>query len=410
MPRVRCVANKLRMRISSGEGGIPTNLRLCERSVFSAKAPVSQTGLKEMSDFHATIDDPAYGELKQKSKVTLRLHNAHNVERVEATLTSLVDPAANTPVEVVVKTAGVYEISYIPTVRGRYDLTVKVNSTDVRGGPFRVFVRIHPSQFGDPVLTSGEMGRPYGITVASNGEVLVAQNGGNPKQLTFLDKKCRPLRSVVTDQFTFPRGVAISPDGAIFATNKQKNTIFKFDQSLKLVRAVNKGSKQVQLIKFIEGKLYICDMGNSQIHIFSHNLDFLSSFQTQEVPSPHDLAAGEDGLYVVGGCEKGAQIGVYTYEGRFLRHITTFMTSFPGNPPVRLSEMRGICFDCYGHMFVTQVGGGIGGVYVFKTSGEYVRTFGDSRAVLDYPVGIAIDEDGFVYVSDHKNVKKVHVF
>ena len=328
---------------------------------------------------------------------------------MEATLTSLVDPAASIPVQIVPKSAGVYEISFVPIVRGRHDLQVKVNSTNVGGSPFRVFVRIHPTQFGDPILTSDFMGRPFGITVTPNGEILVAQNGGSPKQLTFLDKQCRPLRPIITDQFSFPRGVAVSPEGAVFATNKQKNTVLKF-QNEKLVKAVNKGSKHVQLLKFIGGKLYVCDMGASQIYIFSHNLDFLSSFQTREVPSPHDLAAGEDGLYVVGGCEKGAEIGVYTHEGRFLRHITTFMTSFPGNPTVRLSEMRGICFDCYGHMFVTQVGAGVGGIYVFKTSGEYVTSFGVSRAVLDHPVGIAIDEDGFVYVSDHKTVKKVHIF
>ena len=363
------------------------------------------------ADFQATVDEPAVSELKKNSKITLRLHGAGNAEQlsVEATLTSLVDPAASIPVQIVPKSAGVYEISFVPIVRGRHDLQVKVNSTNVGGSPFRVFVRIHPTQFGDPILTSDFMGRPFGITVTPNGEILVAQNGGSPKQLTFLDKQCRPLRPIITDQFSFPRGVAVSPEGAVFATNKQKNTVLKF-QNEKLVKAVNKGSKHVQLLKFIGGKLYVCDMGASQIYIFSHNLDFLSSFQTREVPSPHDLAAGEDGLYVVGGCEKGAEIGVYTHEGRFLRHITTFMTSFPGNPTVRLSEMRGICFDCYGHMFVTQVGAGVGGIYVFKTSGEYVTSFGVSRAVLDHPVGIAIDEDGFVYVSDHKTVKKVHIF
>ena len=379
-------------------------------SNFPALSPLEN--IAQFGDvFHATIDEPPISSLKKKSMVTLRLHNAQNLKllHVDASFTSLANPEVATPVQILPKSTGVYEIHYIPAVRGRHDLVVKVNLINIPGSPFRVFVKIHPSQLGDPILTSDDMGRPFGITVTPNGEILVAQNGGNPKQLTFLDKKCRKLRSIVTDRFYFPRGVAVNSEGVVFSTDKGiEYTLMKFE-NMKLVKAVNKGSQNVELLKLINGYLYACDLALSQVHIFTQDLDHLSSFDTREVPNPYDLAAGEDGLYIVGSCVQGAKIGVYTHEGNFIRHVIPYKIT-PGNPPVRLSEMRGICFDCYGHMFVTQVGAGIGGVYVFKTSGEYVATFGDSRAVLDYPVGIAIDEDGFVYVSDHKNVKKVHVF
>jgi DNA-binding beta-propeller fold protein YncE len=379
-------------------------------SNFPALSPLEN--ISEFGDvFHATIDEPPISSLQQKTMVTLRLHNAQNLKllHVDAAFTSLANPEVATPVQILPKSAGVYQLHYIPAVRGRHDLVVKVNSINIPGSPFRVFVKIHPTQLGDPILTSDFMGRPFGITVTPNGEILVAQNGGSPKQLTFLDKKCRKLRSIVTDRFYFPRGVAINSEGAVFSTDKGiEYTLMKFEK-MKLVKAVNKGSKNVELLKLINGYLYACDMALSKVHIFTQDLDHLSSFETREVPNPHDLAAGEDGLYVVGGCDKGAKIGVYTYEGNFVRHVVPYKVT-QGDPTVRLSEMRGICFDCYGHMFVTQVGAGVGGIYVFKTSGEYVTSFGVSRAVLDHPVGIAIDEDGFVYVSDHKTVKKVHIF
>ena len=41
---------------------------------------------------------------------------------------------------------------------------------------------------------------------------------------------------------------------------------------------------------------------------------------------------------------------------------------------------------------------------VFKTSGEFV-TFGQ----FSYPVGIVIDDDGFVYLSDHVTAGKVYI-
>ena len=50
---------------------------------------------------------------------------------------------------------------------------------------------------------------------------------------------------------------------------------------------------------------------------------------------------------------------------------------------------------------------GVGCVYVFKPSGEHVATLGQasSGVRMEYPAGIAIDEDGFVYVCDNISSK-----
>ena len=361
--------------------------------------------LAEFGDiFHATIDEPPISELKQRSKVTLRLHNAQNLKKLQVTaiFKSLANPDVATPVQIIPKGDGMFELNYVPAVRGRHDLVVKVNSENIPGSPFRVFVKVPPSQLGMPILTSENMGRPYGITLVSSGELLVAQNGG--KRLSFLDKKCRKLHSIVSDRFYFPRGVVVSRSGAVFSTDKTDYTLMKFE-NLRLVKGINHGSKDVRLLKIINDYLYMCDAGLSQIHIFTQELEHINSFPTPEVPNPHDLAEGEDGLYIVGSPDKGPKIGVYSYEGEFLRTVCV-------TGKVTLSGMRGICFDCYGNMFITQAGAGHEGVYVFKTSGELIAAFGlASYNIMEHPVGIAIDEDGFVYVCDHKNNnKKIFVF
>lgn len=375
-------------------------------SNFPQISPI--TIMSEYGDiFHATIDEPPISELKKKSMVKLRLHNARNLKllTVDATFKSLANPDVATPVQIVPKGTGVYEIHYVPAIRGRHDLVVKVNSENIPGSPFRVFVKVPPLQLGTPVLKSENMGRPFGIALAPNGEIVVAQNGG--KQIAFLDKKCRKLRSIVTDRFYYPRGVVVNSEGTVFSTDKGiEYTLMKFE-NMKLAKAINKGSQSVELLKIINGYIYACDMGLSQVHIFTQDLDHINSFPTPEVYSPHDLAEGEDGIYVIGGCERGPKIGIYSYEGEFIRHV-----NITGNPSITLSSMRGICFDCYGNMFITQVGAGVEGVYIFKPSGEYIASFGLARhSVMEHPVGIAIDEDGFVYVCDHKtNNKKIFVF
>ena len=44
-------------------------------------------------------------------------------------------------------------------------------------------------------------------------------------------------------------------------------------------------------------------------------------------------------------------------------------------------------------------------VSVFKTSGEFVTSFGQ----INDPAGIVVDDDGFVYVSDFEYAGKVHI-
>ena len=91
-------------------------------------------------------------------------------------------------------------------------------------------------------------------------------------------------------------------------------------------------------------------------------------FQTKECPGPFGIVESHDGLYVVG---KNSKIGLYACapNGSFIHHLNT-----PSS--LNLSKPRGVCFDCSGHLFVTQCGPGVEGVCVFKPSGEHVATFG----------------------------------
>ena len=136
------------------------------------------------------------------------------------------------------------------------------------------------------------------------------------------------------------------------------------------------------------------DKDNSLVKIFDTDCNVIGTIPTSEYPKPEDIAEVDDCLYVVG----GDKIGVYscTPNGEFIRHLNIQPSS------VKLSVPWGICFDCSGHLFVTQYGYGGGDVYVFTPSGEHVASFGlaSSGVSMVCPTGIAIDEDGFVYVCD----------
>ena len=88
------------------------------------------------------------------------------------------------------------------------------------------------------------------------------------------------------------------------------------------------------------------------------------SLETNECCQPYDIAEGDDGLYVMG----NNRIGVYSSapNGDFIHHLNIQPSS------VKLYGPVDICFDCSGHLFVTQIGSGVEGVYVFTLSGKHV--------------------------------------
>ena len=98
-------------------------------------------------------------QLGKQFQVTLRAPD-HRNPTTKAELKSVVGPASSVQADVVQKGVGVYNITCTPRVRGRHDLMVKVNGKDIAGSPFRVFVKIHPTQLGPPVRTMTGFNRP----------------------------------------------------------------------------------------------------------------------------------------------------------------------------------------------------------------------------------------------------------
>ena len=70
-------------------------------------------------------------------------------QTIRAELQSLADPASSVQADVVGKGVGVYHITYIPRVRGRHDLTVKVNNQILLKAPFECLSRSTPLNRGD---------------------------------------------------------------------------------------------------------------------------------------------------------------------------------------------------------------------------------------------------------------------
>ena len=106
-------------------------------------------------------------QLGKMSKMMTLKAPGHQNSTIRAELISLVDPATSVQADVVQKGVGLYNITCTPRVRGRHDLTVKVNGKNIVGSPFQVFVKIHPTQLGPPVRTISGVSSPWEIALNS---------------------------------------------------------------------------------------------------------------------------------------------------------------------------------------------------------------------------------------------------
>ena len=302
------------------------------------------------------------------------------------------------------KGRGVYEVTYTPEVRGRHALTVKVNGTQIAGSPFQVFAKTHPTQLGKPVRVVEGVVHPWGIALNSKQQLVVAEYGG--KKVTVFDREGKKLQTITSEKFSNPAGVAVEKDDNIYVSDMRNSSLVKFSKQGKFMKVVKrKGtqpgefSSELSFIKIINDKLYVCDRGNNRVHILNTELSSLGCHGDRDPQFnwPNDISQDRAGnLYVTD--TNNNRVQVFDCKGQFL---STF--SKKGAASEGLNCPYGICVGSDQLVYVCDRGNNC--VSVFKTSGEFVTSFGQFSA----PAGIVIDDDGFVYVSDHITAGKIYI-
>ena len=306
--------------------------------------------------------------------------------------------------KVISKLGGVYEVTYTPEVQGRHTVVVKLNGTQIAGSPFQVLAKLHPTQLGKPVRVVGGLDRPWQITFNSKQQLVVGEWRG--KKVIVFDKDGNRIQRIECERLKGATGVAVDEDDSIYVADGTSDSILKFSKEGKLVKVVGQRGAQPgefntpRSVKIINDKLYICDHCNHRVQILNRDMEYVESFGRSgsgdcEFSYPHDLAGDRAGnLYVSD--HGNNRVQVLNCKGQFLYAI-----SKKGAAAERLSCPRGVCVD---DQFVYVCDSGNKCVSVFKTSGEFVTSFGQ----ISCPAGIALD-DGFVHVSDN-DYGKVYIF
>ena len=364
----------------------PTSLaELCKRS---SVAEVNGVGLK-------------FATTKEVSRFTVHTRDSHPSiqHQVSAELKSLVDGSI-VQATVMRQSPFTYELSYIPTTRGRHQLTVQVDKTEI--GAFQVFVKYPPTQLGASVRVI-EGVKPYYIAVGDKGELFVTED----ERYTVLDSQGQRLLTIGSSgKPPFwkedPTGIATDSEGNVYVTSG--HSVLKFNKWGEVKSVGRKGRLSGQFehpwgVRYHNNQVYVCDRDNGRVQILDSNLNFVRSFGNGpgQLKDPVDIDIDQHGyIYVLD--ENKNKVLVFSEDGQYLRRFGQ-----RGQGRDELGCPRGLCVSG-DFVYVTEWHNSC--VSVFHTCGEFVHSFGrfgSGRGELKIPYGIAIDQDGFVFVCDCYN-------
>ena len=365
----------------------PTSLaELCKKS---SVAEVNGPGLK-------------FATTKEVARFTVHTLDSHPSiqHQVSAELKSSVD-ASIVQATVTRQSPFTYELSYIPTTRGRHQLTVQVDN--IQSGIFQVFVKYPPTQLGTSVRVI-EGVKPYYIAVGDKGKLFVTED----ERYTVLDSQGQRVLTIGSrgkppfwDED--PTGIATDSEGNVYVTSG--HSVQKFNKYGEVKSVGRKGRLNGQFehpwgVRYHNNQVYVCDRDNGRVQVLDTNLNFVRSFTGSgpgQLKDPVDIDIDRHGyIYVLD--ENKNKVLVFSEDGQYLRHFGQ-----RGQGKDELGCPRGLCVSG-DFVYITEWHNSC--VSVFHTCGEFVHSFGrfgPGRGELKIPYGIAIDQDGFVFVCDCYN-------
>lgn len=315
---------------------------------------------------------------------------------ITANLTSLVDSSV-LPVTVVSKQGtAMYEASYHPQVRGRHQLSVEVNGNPISGNPFPVYVSIPPSQLKKQERAFGGVAGALHLTFNGRQQMVVTELGGDV--VSMRSKAGKKISQLEGRRLVRPWGVAVDEEDCVYVSEEGAHCLSKFDAEGRYVKSSSEGTVPLdgpRGVRVVGDKVLVCDGNNRCVKVLSRELELVRTLVEMD-KMPSDLAVSPNGLlYVTRSDSRTVEVfAITTGEHRYsVEHSD-------------LEQPSGLYFDPYqGLLYVADFSNC--GVFAFKPNGEFVSRFCRNVAAGAGEVvqlwGVALDEDGFVYLCDAKN-------
>jgi predicted membrane-bound mannosyltransferase/sugar lactone lactonase YvrE len=282
------------------------------------------------------------------------------------------------------------------------------------------------SFFGQAGTAAGQFSDAHGIALAPDGSVYVTDT--NNSRIEHFSATGQLLTSwgvagnvnqgsAPGGSFKEPWGIAVSPDGSVYVADTWNYRIQKFSADGSFITMWGTAGQGESPTAFWgprgiavdqKGDVYVTDTGNKRVVVFDGNGTYIAEFGTYgmdggQFDEPVGIAVDKDGLvYVADTWNKRIQVFTPDASGKTFDFTRSWDVNAWNNQSTENKPFLAV--DDSGNVFVTDPAGFR--VLEFTNKGQIVRVWGDYSAGIDgfgNPVGIALDNNGHVWVMDSGN-------
>lgn len=300
------------------------------------------------------------------------------------------------------------KVMFVPRIRGKHKLTVKVDGAQVMNSPFMLVATMPPTSLTEPICTLVTGLQQPTSVVYSKGKVLTTETMGEKVieiDVHNLGQNRAPLQAgdcrVILHQQNEVKGLALDSDENLYISTAHQ--VQKFCRNgTRIIKTVGSyGTGQTEFMKpsglgiSREGELYVCDSNNHRIQVFDLELQFQRLFGSQGKATgqfcyPTSIAFDSSSqIYIADSMNHRIQC----FSPKAERHLHTIEHKNLDTPTGLLIHND--------HIYVTDYHNHR--VMVMALAGDLVTSFGSEH--VRFPEGIAVDEEGYLYVtSDHSEI------
>lgn len=258
--------------------------------------------------------------------------------------------------------------------------------------------------WGEKGTAPGQFNEPRGLALDGAGNLYVVDSKNDRIQKLGPDGK--PLTAwghegQDTGNFKDPGGIAVSPDGFVYVADTWNHRIQKFDANGGFITEWHEsgfwGPRGVAIGP--DGTIYVTDTGNKRVISFDPNGKQLNVWghdgsKPGDLIEPVGIAVDESGHVVVADTGNH-RVQIFDAQGKFIKeHPVSGWEEFYTEPYLAMLGSDLLATDSYNHRAARYANGSL--VYSWGKSGS-------GRGDFNRPIGIAVDKQGAVYVSDTMN-------
>jgi uncharacterized protein (TIGR03663 family) len=271
----------------------------------------------------------------------------------------------------------------------------------------------------------GQFRNPRNLAIAPDGTIYVADTFNHRIQHMTSDGEVLHVWGSFSDiaqgeapggTFNEPWGIAVASDGSVFVADTWNHRIQKFTPEGEFVTMWGFfGQAETPLTLWgprevavdAEDRIYITDTGNKRIVIFDQNGEYLNQFgevgfDLGQFNEPVGVDVDQEGnVYIADTWNQRIQVMSPDADGNYQSKTSWDIIAWYGQS---LENKPYLVFDSQDHLFVSDPTGNR--ILEFNTEGDFVRYWGDTGAQddkLNIPLGLDFDVEGHLWVADSGN-------